>query len=82
MNKSVFCSKNQEHLPALEKAPLKGKIGEIILAHTSQKAWDEWLDLQMKVINEERLDLSETKAQQRLFELMVEFLKIGEFVGA
>lgn len=79
--KTVFCKKFNKDLPALEKAPLIGEIGEIILNNSSAEAFNEWVELQIKIINEERLDLSEYNAKERLFNAMINFLNIEEFVN-
>lgn len=80
MNSSVFCKKKQTELAALPNAPLCGAIGEIILANISKEAFDEWLELQIKIINEERLDLSDEPAQRRLYQQMVSYLNIEDLV--
>lgn len=76
----VFCKKFGQELPGLPSAPLKGPVGDVILNHVSEEAWNEWLETQMKIVNEERLDLSEEKAQKRLFEQMVTYLGLNDFV--
>lgn len=75
---TVFCKRLKEELEALSEAPIKGPIGEIILRNVSREAWEEWLEIQMKIINEERLDLSEESAQKRLFDQMVSYLSIDD----
>lgn len=75
-NKQVFCKKYKCEKPALDQAPLKGPIGELILEHTSAEAWQEWVEAQIKIINETRLDLSDEKAQSRLYEQMLEYLNL------
>jgi Fe-S cluster biosynthesis and repair protein YggX len=78
--KSLLCSKFKDERPALLEAPLKGPIGQLILEHVSQDAWNEWVELEIKIINEERLDLSEVKAQKRLFSAMVDFLDLSDYI--
>ncbi len=63
-------------MPALLEAPLKGPVGNMILEHVSEQAWQEWVEAQIKIINELRLDLSEEKAHMRLYEEMLEFLNL------
>lgn len=75
-NKLVFCKKFGCEKPALDQAPLKGAIGELILAHVSAEAWQEWAEAQIKIINETRLDLSDEKAQSRLYEQMLDYLNL------
>lgn len=64
-------------MPALEAAPLVGPLGELVINHVSAQAWGEWVEMQIKIINETRLDLSEEKAQNRLYEQMIEYLNLN-----
>lgn len=75
---TVFCKRLNEQLEALSEAPIKGPIGEVILKNVSKEAWEEWLEVQMKIINEERLDLSDEAAQKRLFDQMIVYLGIED----
>ncbi len=77
---TVFCTRLKQELPALEKAPMPGELGDIILHHVSADAWNDWLEAQIKIINEERLDLSEERAQQRLYQQMIQYLGLEDFV--
>ena len=76
----VWCKKFNKELPALKNPPLKGPIGKLILDNVSEEAWLLWVEAEMKIINEERLDLSEERAQQRIFVEMLEFLGLSELV--
>ena len=75
---TVYCSRYKEQKPALAETPMSGPIGQLIAKHVSQDAWDEWLEVQIKIINEERLDLSEEAMQQRLYQQMVNFLGLSD----
>jgi Fe-S cluster biosynthesis and repair protein YggX len=76
----VFCKKFNKELPSLPSAPLLGNIGQIILKNCSSDAWNEWLEVQIKIINEERLDLSEKPAKERLYNAMINFLNIADLL--
>ncbi len=78
--KMVICKKLNKELPALTEVPLKGPIGKLIIENISEEAWQEWVEAEMKIINEERLDLSEERAQIRLFEEMLQFLNLKDLV--
>jgi Fe-S cluster biosynthesis and repair protein YggX len=75
-NKQVYCKKYGCEKPALDEAPLMGPIGQLILENISAEAWQEWVEAQIKIINETRLDLSDEKSQSRLYEQMIEFLNL------
>lgn len=58
--RTVMCSRYREELPGLEKPPMRGEIGDKIFANVSRRAWNEWrTDLQIKVLNEYRLNMSD-----------------------
>lgn len=78
MENTVFCTHFKKELPSLKSAPLKGPLGDLVVRHVSEEAWQEWLEAQIKIINEERLDLSEEIAQERLYNQMVTFLGLPD----
>lgn len=78
--KTVFCKRLNQERPALTEAPFKGPIGELILNNVSAEAFNEWLEIQMKIINEERLDLSEERSQERLYQQLITFLNLADVV--
>lgn len=72
--KTVFCSRLKQELPAISgRITFAGPFGERILKSVSQKAWIEWLDMQMKVINEYRLHMGEASHRQFLQEMASKF---------
>jgi Fe-S cluster biosynthesis and repair protein YggX len=71
---TVFCAKYKKELPALEKAPFPGEAGIEILQNISSAAWNEWLQFQTMVINEERLNMMDPNARKFLTELRTKFL--------
>jgi Fe-S cluster biosynthesis and repair protein YggX len=73
-----MCSKYKEELPGLEKPPYRGELGERIFANVSQKAWDEWKEMEIKVLNEYRLVLADPKQYQQLIDTMLSFLGLAE----
>lgn len=77
----VLCKKYGREMPALSEAPLKGPIGELIKNNVSETAWLDWVETQMKIVNEERLDLSDITAQKRLFTQMIEYLGLSDLVN-
>ena len=73
----VFCKKLQKELPGLEKPPFSGEIGEKIFNEVSQEAWSMWKnDIQLKVINEYRLNLGDKNDYETLIEQMQLFLNL------
>ena len=71
---TVFCSRLKQELPAItSRLTFAGEFAERIRKHVSQRAWTEWLDMQMKVINEYRLHLGEASHRQFLQDMAAKF---------
>jgi Fe-S cluster biosynthesis and repair protein YggX len=60
----------------LDGPPMKGKVGEYIAAHFGQATWREWIGMGTKVINELRLDFSNTRHQENYEEQMLQWLGV------
>jgi Fe-S cluster biosynthesis and repair protein YggX len=54
----VHCIKYKQGLPGLKTQPIPGELGKLIFENVSQKAWDEFTEYFIMVINEYRLDLT------------------------
>ncbi|MBX2809831.1 MAG: oxidative damage protection protein [Cellvibrionaceae bacterium] len=73
MPATVFCRKYQQQLEALSLAPLPGAKGQEIINTISKKAWEEWIQLQTRLINEKQLSLMDMGARTYLNEQMEKF---------
>ena len=62
MNK-VNCIKLNKELEGLDRAPYPGELGKKILESVSKEAWQQWLDYQTMLINENNLNLFEESSQ-------------------
>ncbi len=67
MSRTVQCIKLGREAPGLEKAPLKGEIGQKILDNVSAEAWRGWLEHSKMLINEYRLDVTSEQGQRIWF---------------
>jgi Fe-S cluster biosynthesis and repair protein YggX len=65
-NKTVHCIRLKKELEALDRAPLPGEIGQRILQQVSKQAWADWQKHQTMLINENRLNMSDTRAREYL----------------
>ena len=74
MGRTVECSKLKQRLPGLAYAPMKGALGARIYAEISQQAWDMWVEHSTMLINELRLNPSESSQQEFLEKQLQEFL--------
>ena len=75
MSRTVFCAKFKKELPGLEKPPFKGEMGERIYNTISAEAWNQWSkDVQIKVLNEYRLNMADPRDYKVLVDQMLRFL--------
>ena len=79
MSKTIFCKKFQEELPALEIPPMPGARGQELMSTISQKAWDEWKSHQTTLINEKRLDMSNSDSRMWLVGEMEKFFNNEDY---
>lgn len=75
----IRCGNKRE---GLERAPYPDEMGQEILAKVCAACWEECKNMQVMVINEYRLDLSDTRAQEILSDSIRNFLQLGEEAGA
>ena len=79
MSRTVKCKKYDQEMPGLEKPPFSGEVGQMIYDHISADAWNAWTkDMQIKVINEYRLNMGVKADYERLVEQMLLFLNLKE----
>ena len=81
MSRTVKCKKYDKDMPGLEKPPFSGEVGQMIYEQISADAWNAWTkDMQIKVINEYRLNMGVKADYDKLVEQMMLFLnlKTGE----
>jgi len=62
--------------PKLDGPPMRGPLGDFIFNHFGQITWNEWIGQGTKVINELRLDFSNTAHQETYDQYMLEWLGI------
>ena len=73
MANTVNCVKLGHEAEALDKAPLKGEVGQKILDNVSKEGWRMWLEHSKMLINEYRLDLTSEQGQQIWYTEMDKF---------
>ena len=74
--RTINCSHLGHEAEGLEAPPFAGPIGQEIFDNVSKEAWAAWLEMQTKIINEYRLDLSEPESRETLMAQMRAFLKL------
>ena len=70
MSRIIFCKKYKENLEGLDKTPYPGPQGLEIYETVSKKAWNEWLENQKMLINENQLNLQDRDSRNWLKEQM------------
>ncbi len=71
---TVMCNRFKEELPAVQgRLSFAGEFAERIRTGISQRAWDEWVEMQIKVINEYRLHMGEASHRKMLQEFAEKF---------
>lgn len=71
---AVTCSRCGQTREAPSSVPYSGSLGEEILAKACAACWSDWLQTEVIVINELRLDFMDPRAQDILVRNMREFL--------
>lgn len=78
MTRMIHCVKLQREAEGLDYAPWPGELGQQIYAEISREAWQQWLDYQTKLINENRINPLDPKARKFLTGQMKAFLFGGD----
>jgi Fe-S cluster biosynthesis and repair protein YggX len=74
---SVRCSRCESTGDALERTPLPGAPGELVLARTCRACWELWRGEQVKLINEHKLSPANPEHYTFLVDQMKVFLKLS-----
>ena len=77
MGKMVQCVKLGREAEGLDKAPIKGELGQRVFDSVSKEAWKMWLEHSKMLINEYRLDLI-SESGQRIWMTELEKYFFGE----
>ncbi len=70
----VQCAKLGQELPALDRPPFPGPLGQRIYDEISKYAYSLWQDQARLLINHYGLNMADPRAQEFLFEQMEAFL--------
>jgi Fe-S cluster biosynthesis and repair protein YggX len=79
---TVTCSRCGRPAAALERPPLPGALGRELAERVCADCWAEWRGMEVRVINELRLNFMDPAAQQVLEEHMRQFFGLGGGAGA
>ncbi|MFZ0486870.1 MAG: oxidative damage protection protein [Arenicellales bacterium] len=74
MTRTVHCVKLGKEAEGLDRPPYPGELGQRIYENVSKEAWQEWMNLQTMLINENRLSPMNPDHRKFLAEQMEKFL--------
>ncbi len=66
MARMVHCIKLGREAEGLDFPPLPGDLGRRVFENVSKEAWQGWVKHQTMLINENRLNLADSRARQYL----------------
>ena len=70
MTRTVNCVKLKREAEGLDFPPYPGELGKRIWESVSKEAWEEWKGVQTRLVNENRLNLADTRARKYLAQQM------------
>lgn len=76
MENLVWCKRLMKEAQKLDVPPFPGAVGRYIFDHVSAEAFGDWVEFQIKLINENRLDLTKAESQELLYAEMKKFLNL------
>lgn len=74
MSRMVQCVKLNQELEGLDFPPYPGDLGTKIWQSISKEAWTNWVAIQTRIVNENRLNLADARARKYLTEQMRRYL--------
>ena len=74
MARTVHCVKLKRDAEGLDFPPYPGDLGKRIWQSISKEAWQDWIAVQTRLVNENRLNLADARARKYLKEQMEQFL--------
>lgn len=74
MTRMIQCAKLKTEAEGLDFPPYPGELGARIWRSISKQAWAQWVDIQTRLVNENRLNLADARARKYLAEQMAQYL--------
>lgn len=74
MARMVNCVKLKREAEGLAAPPYPGELGVRIWQSISKDAWEQWVQTQTRLVNENRLNLADVRARKYLAQQMENFL--------
>ncbi len=70
VSRIIKCSKLGREAEGLDFPPYPGELGKRIFENVSKEAWQQWLEHQKMLVNENRLNLADKKSRDYLAQQM------------
>ena len=70
MARTVHCVHLKKDAEGMDYAPYPGELGKRIYNEVSKEAWQLWMKHQTMLVNENRLNLADTRARKYLAQQM------------
>lgn len=74
MARTIHCVKLKREAEGLDFAPYPGELGQRIWQSISKQAWEDWIGIQTRLVNENRLNLADARARKYLAQQMERYL--------
>ena len=74
--RSIACRRCKNEAEGFDEAPLPGAVGAELFEHTCQPCFRDWMNTEVMIINEYRLDLGQPHNQELLNIEMSKFLSL------
>ena len=78
MARTIQCIKLQREAEGLDFPPYPGDLGKRIWEQVSKEAWAAWLKHQTMLVNENRLNLADSRARKYLTQQMESYFFGGQ----
>ena len=73
MSRMVHCVKFGKEMEGLPRPPFNGELAKKIFENVSKEAWKMWLEQMKMIMNEYRLNLGTSEAQEFLLKQMEDY---------
>ena len=70
MSRTVNCIRLKREAEGLDYPPYPGDVGSRSWREVSKEAWEEWKSVQTRLVNENRLNLADSRARKYLQQQM------------
>lgn len=74
MTRQIYCQKLKKQADGFDQPPMPGSLGQKIYENISREAWQQWVEHQTMLINENRLSMIDPKSRAFLMQEMDKFL--------